>query len=137
MLQVQAEPKPFDLGELSRRIDEAREERRLTMAALANLVGVSSSTIRRFRTADDAEADGVLALISWLGDPPERFIERSAVVGAQLLPSGTGYVRVDMDLVDDTTPGGSKRTRTTIQRLATAAQERGCTISSLTRWSRV
>jgi hypothetical protein len=53
---------------LSCRIDELIEERGLTTAALAREVGVGASTIRRFRTADDAEADGVLALVAWTGD---------------------------------------------------------------------
>lgn len=70
---MHASRRPFDLAELSCRIDQLRDERGLTMTALAREVGVGASTIQRFRTAADAEADGVLALISWTGDAPERF----------------------------------------------------------------
>jgi ribosome-binding protein aMBF1 (putative translation factor) len=54
----------FDLQQLFRSIDHARSDRGLTWAALARQVGVASSTIRRFESAADAEADGVLTLIS-------------------------------------------------------------------------
>ncbi len=111
--------------------------RGLTMAALSAEVGVSASTIRRFGTAPDAEADGVLALIAWLGDPPERFIAGTSVAGTPLPPAGTGHIRVDMDLVDELGPGWGGATRTTIQRLTSAAQMSGRTIASLTRWSRL
>lgn len=105
------------------------------MAALAREVGVSTSTIRRFRTANDAEADGVLALVSWLGDAPESFIAGSLVVGSPLRSAGAGQIRVDMRLVLGATSGGPTPTRTTIQRLAREAQTSGRTIASLTRWS--
>ena len=125
----------FDLAGLSRRIDEVREQRGLTMTALAHKVGVAASTIRRFRTASDAEADGVLALISWLGDTPEQFIRDSSVEGAPLPQAGTGQIRVDMALVAEATQGIRTSTRTTIQRLAVAAQGSERSIASLTRWS--
>ena len=107
------------------------------MVALAREVGVSASTIRRFRTAADAEADGVLALITWLGDPREAFIIDSSVGGAPLPPAGIGMIRVDMDLVIEVASGGRTANRTTIQRLAIAAQASGRTVASLTHWSEV
>lgn len=132
---VDVDRQPFDLGKLSYRIDELSEERGLTMTALAREVGVAASTIRRFRTADDAEADGVLALIAWSGDPPEQFIADSLVSGTRLPPAGTGQIRVDMDLVVRARSGRGAPTRTTIQRLVIAAQASGRTVASLTRWS--
>ena len=124
----------FDLAELSRRIDQLRDERGLTMTALAQQVGVAASTIRRFRTAVDAEADGVLALIAWTGDAPEKFITDSLVDGTPLGDAGTGTIRVDMALVEERA-GRRSTTRTTIQRLAKTAQTSGRTVASLTRWS--
>lgn len=82
----------FDLGKLSCRIDELIEERGVTVAALARRVGMAASTIRRFKTAEDAEADGVLGLIAWTGDTPEQFIAESAVVGRPLPPAGTDQI---------------------------------------------
>lgn len=124
---------PFDLGLLSSRIDQEREKRHLTMTEMANKVGVAVSTIRRFKTADDAEADGVLALVGWVGDTPEQFIVNSIVDGMLLPPAGNGQIRVDMDLVREATRQRSTSTRTTIQRLAIAAQASGQPIASFTR----
>ena len=79
----------FDLHQLSRQIDEARRDRDLTWSEIAQEVGVSTSTIRRFATASDAEADGVLALIGWLGIAPEQFVVGGVAHVAS--PSTRGY----------------------------------------------
>lgn len=128
----------FDLSDLSRWIDETRADRDLTWAALSKQVGVATSTIRRFSTASDAEADGVLALIGWLGIAPEQFVVNSKVAGVPLPPSGDGVIRVDMALVVDLRSGPRRArpgTRTTIQRLVAAAQASEMPVASLTRWS--
>lgn len=134
-----SEQAPFDLHRLSQAIHEARTEQRLTWAEISSAVGVSPSTIRRFATATDAEADGVLALIGWLGVPPERFVMNSEIEGLPLPPVGNGMIRVDMALVDETSGASTRRprTRTTIQRLTVTAHTNGVPIASLTRWSAV
>lgn len=134
---VQADALPFDLGDLSRSIGQTCVERELTQAALSREVGVSTSTIRRFGTATDAEADGVLALVGWLGVPPERFVADSTVAGALLPPARDGLIRVDMSLVADVTGRRPTRagSRTSIQRLVIAAQDSGRAVASFTRWS--
>lgn len=128
----------IDLSELSRRIDEARADRHLTWAAISQQAGVATSTIRRFATASDAEADGVLALIGWLGVVPEQFVVNSKVAGVPLPPAGDGVIRVDMALVVDLLSGPRRArpgTRTTIQRLVAAAQASEVPVASLIRWS--
>ncbi len=128
----------FDLAELSRWIDDERSDRQLTWAALSKQVGVAASTIRRFSSADDAEADGVLALVGWLGVEPEQFVVNSAVTGALLPPAGDGVIRVDMALVAPLLEGPRRArlgSRTTIQRLVAAAQAYELPVASLTRWS--
>lgn len=128
----------FDLQQLWERTDEARTERGLTWSRISQEVGVAASTIRRFATAADAEADGVLTLIGWLGAAPEEFVVESKVAGVLLPPAGEGMIRVDMlRLVGlPTWPQRARTgTRTTIQRLASAAQASETTIASLTRWS--
>ena len=128
----------FDLAALARAIDVARIERGLTWAALARDVGVSASTIRRFEGAADAEADGVLALLGWLGSAPEAFVSDSRVAGQLLPPAGAGMIRVDMETVAKlpSWPRSSRAgSRTTMQRLVAAAQHEGVTIASLTRWA--
>ncbi len=131
--RVLVDPNLFDLKMLSRRIDDACKERGITLASLAPEVGVSASTIRRYHTASDAEADGVLALIAWLGDPPEHFITDSSIVGIPLPDPGSGQIRVDMTLIAEAGFGTPSATRTTIQRLDSAAHESGRTVASLTR----
>ena len=119
----------FDLAGLAAAIERERVARGLTWVGLSREVGVAASTIKRFAGASDAEADGVLTLVAWLGVPPEDFIENSSV-SAELLPSSRGgVIRVDMDLV------GRPGSRTSIQRLATAAQHAGVSVASLTRRS--
>lgn len=128
----------FDLSDLFDSIHEERTRRAMTWKALSDEVGVSAATIRRFGSAADAEADGVLALIRWLDVPPEQFISDGAVSGERLPPAAGGYVRVDMHLVAQAAgaAGGSRgRSRTTIQRLAETAAVAGQTIASLVRLS--
>ncbi len=135
---MSAEGGQFDLAELGRCIDHARSDRHLTWAALSKQVGVAASTIRRFSTASDAEADGVLALVGWLGVAPEQFVTSSRVTGVLLPPAGDGVIRVDMALVAPLLKGPRRArpgTRTTIQRLAAAAQTAEGPVASLTRWS--
>ncbi len=129
---------PFDLHGLLRAVDAERQRHGLSWAALSRQVGVSSSTIRRYGEAEDAEADGVLALIRWLGVAPEDYVTESAVAGNRLSGVGCGVVRVDMELVagaEGTYRGAQGRTRTSIQRLVDVAQRSGRTVESLTRLS--
>lgn len=132
---------PFDLRGLYRAIDAERELRGMSWSGVAREVGVAASTIRRFESADDAEADGVLALVRWLGCPPENFVTHSSVDGRPLDPVGHGYVRVDMDLISrangDHRRSARSSTRTTIQRLVDVAQRSGEPIAALTRLSEV
>ena len=128
----------FDLAALFRAVEAERERRGLSWTALSRSVGVSASTIRRFAEADDAEADGVLALVRWLGVTPEEFVVSSLVEGEGLQRAGGGFVRVDMELVARANgePLGSRgRTRTTIQKLVETAQRSERSVASLTRWS--
>lgn len=133
-----SEPGQFDLHQLSCRIDEARTDRALTWSELAQEVGVATSTIRRFANASDAEADGVLALVGWLGVAPEQFVANSKIAGTVLPPAGEGVIRIDMSQLTEL-PAWPRRarmgSRTTIQRLVAAAQASNTTIASLTRWS--
>ena len=97
--------------------------------------GVSTSTIRRMASAEDAEADGVLTLVAWLGLQPEAFMDGVSSDRA-VAPLGSMVVRVDMASVRRTNPSISwKGSRTTIQRLAAAARAAGVTVESLTRRS--
>lgn len=130
----------FDLRGLFESVDSERERLGVSWSALSREVGVGASTIRRFGVAHDAEADGVLALVRWLGVAPEEFVSSSSVCGEKLLASGDGVVRVDMDSVaiaDGDARGARGRTRTTIQNLVSVAQRAGQPVASLTRFSNV
>ncbi len=129
---------PFDLYALSSALERARSDRDLTWVAMSREVGVAASTIRRYASATDAEADGVLALIGWLDVPPERFVAGSTVAGTPLPPAGEGMIRVDMARLRALcSPAGQSptATRTTIQRLVSTAQASQVSVASLTRWS--
>lgn len=131
---------PFDLRKLFRAIDAEREHRSLSWAALGRQVGVAPSTILRFGEAGDAEADGVLALVRWLGVPPEDYVTGASVKGARLRQHGDGLVRVDMELIakaNGDPRGAQGRTRTSIQHLVEVAQRSGQPVTSLTRFSDV
>lgn len=130
----------FDLRGLFQSIDAERSHRGLSWVALARHVGVATSTIRRFGEADDAEADGVLALVRWLGVAPEDYINSDSGEGRRLPPPGAGYVRVDMERVAKAkgdSRGARGKTRTTIQSLVAVAQDSGLPVAALTRVSAV
>lgn len=130
----------FDLQGLFRAVDGERQRQGLTWADLARQVGVAASTIRRFGEADDAEADGVLALIRWLGVTPEDYVRGDSVRGDPLRGGGDGYVRVDMELVARAKgdPRGARgRTRSSIQNLVLVAQCSGQPVAALTFFSEV
>ena len=137
MLSLVQEPVDlFDLRALFRAVDDARVDRGLTWTALAAEARVAVSTIRRFAHASDAEADGVLAVVCWLGVAPEAFIRGSRVEGEPLLASNGCMVRVDMAAVHDA--DGARRTaqhqrRTTVQRLARVAQRAQLPVAAFTR----
>ena len=128
---------PFDLGELFEQIDRARRDSGQSWASLARHVGVSASTIRRFEAAADAEADGVLTLVAWLGVAPEEFIAGAGAIGEPLPALDGGVVRVDMSCLDEVTGAQSVdgSVRTSIQRLAMAAQTSRRSVASFARWS--
>ncbi|MGI9598182.1 MAG: hypothetical protein ACR2QK_18610 [Acidimicrobiales bacterium] len=130
----------FDLPRLFRAVDVERQRRGLGWAGLARQVGVAASTIRRFGEADDAEADGVLALVRWLGVAPEDYVAGDLVRGDRLRPAGDGYVRVDMELVATANGdhrGAKGRSRTSIQDLVEVAKRSGQPVAALTRFSEV
>jgi transcriptional regulator with XRE-family HTH domain len=80
-------------------LDAQRRSRGLSWQAVADTIGVSASTIARVRQGGMLEADGVLAMVRWLGRTPESFTaaRRSAPRGmaaGDRRTSGT-YLRVD------------------------------------------
>ena len=128
----------FDLRALFLAVDDERDRQSLSWAALARHTSVATSTIRRYEEADDAEADGVLALIGWLGATPEDFVTGDAMSGIPLRIEDSSLIRVDMELVAlaNGDPGGAGgRTRTSIQHLVEVAQRSGQPVASLTRLS--
>jgi hypothetical protein len=132
------EPAPFLLGALYSAVDAAHIDRGLSWSAVSRQVGVAASTIRRFSHADDAEADGVLTLISWLGIAPEEFIDGELARQERLASLDGGMVRADLNLINELLIGDRSQrleSRMTIQRLTTLAQSHSRTVASLTRWS--
>ena len=128
----------FDLRALFQAVDAERQHQGLSWDALARQVRVAASTIRRYGNGDDAEADGVLAVLRWLGAEPERYITGDAPKGQPLPTHGPGYIRVDMELIAAASgdpKGANGRTRTTIQNLVEVAHRSHKPVASLTRLS--
>lgn len=105
----------FDLAALPQAADDGRQRRGMSWSVLSSGIGVSDSTMRRFGTADDAEAEGVLAVIRWLGVAPEAFVDSGTARGRRLPATSSKVVRVDMDAVaiaadtDLSPPAGRER----------------------------
>ena len=68
-------------------IDELRQERGLSWAALGRETGVSPPTIKRFAIGDIIEADGVFALVRWLQRPLEDFSPANAHLNSGMPPA--------------------------------------------------
>lgn len=64
----------FDARALWTAIDEQRRARELTWAQVAREVGVAASTLTRLREGGRLEVDGMIAMVSWLDVPVERFV---------------------------------------------------------------
>lgn len=127
----------FDLHQLFDAIESERRHRKIGWAALSEQVGVSTTTIRRYREAKDAEADGVLALLRWLNVEPEHFTNSNQ--RGQKLPSVSAeIVRVDTAKIAAAVdqPAIAKRSRRTIQQLVDDGTRSELPIAALTRLAR-
>jgi transcriptional regulator with XRE-family HTH domain len=58
-------------------MDERRQALGLSWAEVARQIGVSASTLTRTKRGGRMEVDGMLAMVSWLGQPVERFVRES------------------------------------------------------------
>lgn len=67
----------FDAKALHDAMNRQRVARGLTWAQVAAEIGVSAATIQRTREGGRMEVDGMLAMVSWLGVPVERFVRES------------------------------------------------------------
>lgn len=67
-------PIRFDLAALYRAVDSRRLRRRLTWAEAVAEIGLPMQTVQAVRSATKMDADSVLAIVRWLGLPPETFV---------------------------------------------------------------
>lgn len=67
----------FDPKALFAALDRQRTERGLTWAQVGRDIGVSPSTITRTKLGGRMEADGMLAMVRWLGVPAETFVRET------------------------------------------------------------
>lgn len=66
--------KRFDSKTLYQALDEQRRARDLSWSEVAREIGVGVQTITRTRNGGRMEVDGMLAMVTWLGVPVERFV---------------------------------------------------------------
>jgi len=64
----------FDSKALHEALDRERLARGWSWRQVAAATGVSSSTLTRTREGGRLEVDGMLAMVSWLGVPVDRFV---------------------------------------------------------------
>lgn len=72
-----ADPEPpvtFDLSALYRAVDAKRYRMFKKWPVVASETGVSLATIRAMNGGSTMEADGVLAIARWIGEPPETWV---------------------------------------------------------------
>jgi hypothetical protein len=66
-------PIRFDAKALYAALDEQRRNRGQSWSEVAREIGVSPSTLTRTRLGGRMEADGMLAMVRWLGRTAESF----------------------------------------------------------------
>ena len=75
----------FDFPALHAVLDQSRRSRQLTWKQVAAEIGVAASTLQRTSVGNAMEADGVRAMVAWLGRSPEDFIR--AAPGVRIPPA--------------------------------------------------
>lgn len=65
--------KRLDIAELLAGIESARIQRRMTEAAVAEMIEIPASTFTRMRAGRRPSADALCSLIDWLGQPLSWF----------------------------------------------------------------
>jgi transcriptional regulator with XRE-family HTH domain len=71
-------PIRFDARALYEALDEQRRSRGMSWQEVAREIGVSASTLIRTRRGGRMEADGMLAMVRWLGRTAESFTRKTA-----------------------------------------------------------
>ncbi len=71
-------PIRFDARALYEALDEQRRSRGMSWQEVAREIGVSASTLTRTRRGGRMEADGMLAMVRWLGRTAESFTRKTA-----------------------------------------------------------
>lgn len=107
----------------------------MSWTAIGRTIGVATSTIRRTAIAANMEADGVLAMVGWLGVEPERFTNAAHATGELLGDPDGGMIRVDITAVHGATGRASAPNaagRTSIQVLAAVAAHTCRSMASFT-----
>lgn len=67
----------FDYKKLYHELDKKRQERGLNWAELGRELRIASSTLKRTQRSQPMEADGIRAMVAWLGLAPEDFVYSS------------------------------------------------------------
>jgi transcriptional regulator with XRE-family HTH domain len=86
-MMAQSTKNLINTGELGRAIKRKREENGLSLRDLADLTGVSASTLSRIENGTGKpDADNIARLTTWLNVPMERVMGNHAKHGDEVLP---------------------------------------------------
>ena len=66
--------KRFDSKALYDALDQKRGDHQISWSQVSSETGVSVSTITRTQRGGRLEADGMVAMVAWLGVPVETFV---------------------------------------------------------------
>lgn len=124
----------FDFQALYNALDAERQARALSWQQLARAIGVSAATMSNMRERGAVEGDGVLQMLCWLDEAPERFMQTHSGASLPLvkLPSaagGSGIVRFDAHALYQALDSQRVLRGLTWTQLATTL---GCSVPSLT-----
>ena len=92
----------FDLGSFVSALDATRQSRRLTWKQVADLSGVSASTLTRMAQGRRPDVDGLAALSSWSGLNIDDFVQsKSKKPETEPLAMISTYLKSDRNLTPE------------------------------------
>jgi len=68
----------FNSAALYDALEAERQRRGLSWSAVSREIGVAASTMQRLKNGGRMEVDGMLAMVGWLGQSVEDFVDEAS-----------------------------------------------------------